>query len=189
FDDFNSKFFRLLALMSIHGADADLDQALGGSLFHDARKWASVRQPAALEIVVEIGVGIEMEDGQSRNPPCESSNDGKSNRVVATKRDWAQTLVKQLADLGFDRGKGLMGVEFQIARIAISPFGAQITPGLRPRVRRIGVEGHADDRRRSGRSTQPGRVGIEWDAQKNRGSGLGRIGTKCHRSSSSISLG
>ncbi len=42
------------------------------------------------------------------------------------------------------------------------------------------MEGHADDRRRSGRSTQPGRVGIERNAENDRSSGLGRVGMECH---------
>ena len=51
--------------------------------------------------------------------------------------------------------KGVLEVEFQIARVAIRAFGAEIDAAFCGRVRGIGAEGYANDGRRSRRSTQP----------------------------------
>ena len=45
------------------GADAGGDQAVGEALLHDAGEGAGVRVAVAVEFVVEVGVGVEMEDG------------------------------------------------------------------------------------------------------------------------------
>ena len=71
FDDFNAEFLRLLALMAIHRANADLDQALGRAFFHDASKRAGMRVSVAFQFVVQIRVCIEMDDGQSRHALAE----------------------------------------------------------------------------------------------------------------------
>jgi hypothetical protein len=141
-----------------------------------------VRQPVAFEFVVEIGVRVEVEDGQAGDVLAEGAHNWQGNGVVATQADRAQTVVEQLTDFPFDRGERLIENEFQIAGIAARTLGAEVDAGFRPHVRRNGIEGHADDRRRSRCSTQPGRVGIEWDAENDRGSGLGRVGTKGHGS-------
>ncbi len=63
----------LLMLMTIGRADADLHQARGEAPLHDACERAGVREAAALELVVEVGVRIDVEDGQARETRPEPS--------------------------------------------------------------------------------------------------------------------
>jgi hypothetical protein len=100
--------------------------------------------------------------------------------VIATQANRAQIPVQQFADFVFDGGERLVKSEFQIAGIAESAPRAQVDAGFCPQVRRNGIESHANNGRSPGRSAQPGRVGIEWNAENHRRSGLGRIGTKGH---------
>lgn len=105
-DDLDAEFLRLFALMSSHGPNANLDQALGGALFHDPGKWTGVRKPVALEFIVEIGMGIEVKDGQSGNALAEGAEDRQGNGVVATQADRTQIMVQQFADLVSMAAKG-----------------------------------------------------------------------------------
>jgi hypothetical protein len=92
FDDLDAEFLCLLALMPGHRPNADLDQPLGRAFLHDARKRASVRQPVAFEFVVEIGVRVEVENGQSGNVLAEGAHDRQGNRVVAAQANRTQSL-------------------------------------------------------------------------------------------------
>ena len=124
FDDLHAELLRLLALMSGHRADADLDQPLGCALLHDAGKRARMRQPIAFEFVVQIGVGIEMEDGEAGDVGPERAQNGQRNRMVAAQTDRAQALVQQFADFPRDGDERLIKGELQIASIAIRALGA-----------------------------------------------------------------
>jgi hypothetical protein len=53
----------LLALMPSHSPNADLDQALGRALFHDAGEGTGMRQAVTFQFVVEIRMGVEVKDG------------------------------------------------------------------------------------------------------------------------------
>ena len=60
----------LLALVRRQRADADLHQPLAQSLFHDAREGTGVREAIAFEVVVEIAVRVDVEDGHRRDAAC-----------------------------------------------------------------------------------------------------------------------
>src|ERR1700690_38990 len=98
FDDFDAELFRLLTLMQIHGADADLDETLGCARFHDAREGAGVRQAIAFEFVVEVGMGIEVDDGEIGNAFAEGTDDRQRDGMIAAEADGPQVLSKQLTD-------------------------------------------------------------------------------------------
>ena len=60
----------LITLMRRQRADADLHQPAAQFLFHDPREGAGVRKAIALELVVEIAVRIDVEDGHRRGARC-----------------------------------------------------------------------------------------------------------------------
>jgi len=99
--------------------NANLDQALGRALFHNAGEGAGVREAVAFELVVEVGVGIEMDDGQPRNALAEGANDRQSDGVIAAQAHRAEAMIEKFTDLQFDRGEGLLKRKFQIAGIAV----------------------------------------------------------------------
>src|SRR5450755_2902604 len=179
-DHFDAEFLGLLALMSVDRADAHLDQPLRRAFLHDAGKRASVGQPVAFEFVIEIGMGIEVNDGQAGNVPAKSADDRQRNRMVSAQAYRTQSLVQQFAHSLFDRGKGLLESELQISGIAVRNLRAQIDASFRPRIRRTGIECHANDGRRSRRPSQPGRVGVEGDAENRRCSRLGCLRMNGH---------
>ena len=149
------KFLRLLPLMAIESANAHLNQTLGSSFFHRAGKRTSMRVPVAFQFVVQVGMRVEMEDRQPGHALSEGAQDGQCDRVVAAKRNYPQAFVEQLSDAVFDRCEWFMKGEFKIARIAVCSFGTEVYPGFSPRIRGIGAEGNADNRRRTGSTPQP----------------------------------
>ena len=130
-----AELFGLLALMTINRPNANLDQAFGGAFLHNARKWASMRKPVALEFVVEIWMSVEVEDRQSGNVLAEGADDGQSNGVVSPETHWTHALVEQLADLALDGVEWLRKCKFQIAGVAVGAFSVQVDAGFRPRIR------------------------------------------------------
>src|SRR6266536_634671 len=85
-DHLDPEPIRLAALVSVHGANADLDQPAGQALFHDAGEWARVGQPITLELGVEVGMGVDV---QNREGPVSSTHCAEhrvGDRVVAAQR-------------------------------------------------------------------------------------------------------
>src|SRR5260370_13251458 len=61
FENFHAVFFRLLVLVCVQGADADLDEAVDELGFHDSGGWAGVGGGIVFLIGVAIGMGVAME--------------------------------------------------------------------------------------------------------------------------------
>src|SRR5215470_10022181 len=87
FEDFDAEARGLFFLVLVHRTDADLDKALSKLFFHDASKRRGVRMAVALEVIVEIGVSVEMNDGQVFEVAAEGAHDGISDGMIATETD------------------------------------------------------------------------------------------------------
>ena len=129
-DDFDTKLFGLLALMGIHRADADLDETFSRALLHDAGEWAGMRQAIAFEFVVEVGVSVEVDDGQAGNALSEGADDGQGDGVIAAQADGPQVVVEELADFGFDSCEGRLEIKFQIAGVSEHAFLVEVDAGF-----------------------------------------------------------
>ena len=65
-DDLDAESIRLETLMRVERADTDLHEAIRQPLLHDPREWTGVRVPIALELVVQVGVRVQMQHGEPR---------------------------------------------------------------------------------------------------------------------------
>lgn len=93
----------LVALVRRGSADADLQEPvteLGVRGLHDSRKRRRVRVRVALEGVVNVGVGIKVQDADRAVVVLPQRLDqGKSDRVVASQRQWNLTSLESCASV------------------------------------------------------------------------------------------
>ena len=82
--------------------DADLDQAAGEALFHDPGERARVREAVALELVVEIGMGIDVENGERWMAPAHRTENGIRHGMVPAQGEGSPATGEQLGDAGLD---------------------------------------------------------------------------------------
>src|SRR5437899_1831848 len=64
--DLHAKTVCLLALVRVHGANAHLHEPRRQSLLQDPREWAGMRSAAALELIIQIRVSINMQNRHAR---------------------------------------------------------------------------------------------------------------------------
>ena len=83
FDDFHSEAPALLALVAIHGANAKLDEAFGTPFFHHAGEGAGVGEAVAIEFVIEVGMGVEVYDGEIGDAFAEGAENRIGDGVIA----------------------------------------------------------------------------------------------------------
>jgi hypothetical protein len=102
-DDLDAEAVGLLALVPVHGADTDLDQAYRQSFLHDARERAGVGVAVALEHVVQVGVRVDVEDGKRRDRAGHPAHRGIGDRVVAAQRDRPAPGADHLRDTSLDQ--------------------------------------------------------------------------------------
>ena len=63
--------------MGIHRADADLDQPVGQPLLHDPGKRTGMRIPVPVERIVQIRMGVKVQDVQFRIPAGQTPDRGE----------------------------------------------------------------------------------------------------------------
>ncbi|ESX92451.1 hypothetical protein X755_26025 [Mesorhizobium sp. LNJC405B00] len=61
-DHFDAEALELVTKFIIEGAQADLDQPVGQSLLQDAREGRGVGPPVALIGIVDVGMGVDLDD-------------------------------------------------------------------------------------------------------------------------------
>ena len=81
-------------------------------LLHDPRERAGVREAVSAELVVEVGVRVEVEDRKPRILSGERPHDRIGDRVVAAERDGSVAVLEKVADRRLDArervGAGLL---------------------------------------------------------------------------------
>ena len=100
---------RLFAPMARHRPDADLHEPDGQALLQNPRERTGVREAIAFEFVIEIGVGVDLENGQVPERLPHRSHDRIRDRVIAAERDDPPILRHQVANRRFDDGPVLAG--------------------------------------------------------------------------------
>jgi hypothetical protein len=78
--------------MTVHRSDPNLHQPPSQPFFHDAGKRAGVREAISLELVVQVGMGIDVEDRELGVAPAHGTKDRVGNGVIATESDGAATV-------------------------------------------------------------------------------------------------
>ena len=159
---------RLGAAMGVHRADAELDEAAGVAGLHDPRERRGVAERVALEIVIEIGMGVEMEDVQRAVNRGERGDDRAGDHMVAAERDRHGALLaprpRRRADPGRDRPHPRASGRSPISSTRMS------TPSSSPlsarHVGMIGGERGADRRRAGGGAAQERAVAVGRQADQ-----------------------
>jgi len=156
-DHLDTEPLELRAMMIIGGAQADLDQPVRQSLLHDPCKRRSMRARIALIGIVDVGMRIEMQDGEPRMPPPNRPQHRMGDRVVAADRNQGCTGFQRTPDRFSDLvpfpGVSLRA-ESDVAVILEPAF--EIDAGLGPAAVAVGIELAPDQRRRFRGSFQEG---------------------------------
>ncbi len=152
-------------------ADAHLHQSIGQALFHDPGEGTRMRVPIALELRVQVGMGVEVQDTELRMKPSHGPHDRVGDRMVAAERDRPASRLEQRADRLFDLRPRVRrgGAERHVTRVAEGTVRAQIDPRLGPRVSRGRVQRLADHRRSGGRAPEKGGARVVGEAEQSRG--------------------
>ena len=81
------------------------------ALLEDARERAGMREAVALEDVVEVGMGVDVEKREPREARSDGAQHGKGHGVVAAERDHPAARIVDRRDAGFDpRARLAVGV-------------------------------------------------------------------------------
>ena len=132
FEYFDAKALGLLSLMLVEGSNSYLHQPRRQPRFHNARKRTSVREAISLELVIQIGMRIEMKDCQRRMFFGYSRHDRISNRMISAERYRAPPIGSQFTDGFFNRSERIRAKKFKIPRIFVDSFCSKIHPRFRP---------------------------------------------------------
>ncbi len=164
----------LLALVGVGGADPDLDEAIAQPVLHDPGERRRVAEPIAVQLVVEVGVGVDVDDGEVGVGGPDGPQDGKGDRMIAAQNQRCGAAGQDRADalgdqIGVGVGPGLvgdgevtdvgqqradvdprLGGEVGRAAVQLAPDGGRCESGARE-VRRVGVDADAaqDDEART----------------------------------------
>jgi hypothetical protein len=87
----------LLALVTGHRPDPDLRKSVRKAFFQDAGEGTRVREPVALKLVVQVGMGVDVQDVKRRPGRPQASEDRIGDGVVAAEGDRDSVLGGQLA--------------------------------------------------------------------------------------------
>ena len=155
--------------MIIEGSDTHLHESCDLSGFHQPGKRAGVAKWIAFEILIEIGVRIEMQDRQAfvtgsmrhyqRVGDGVIAADG-NEPIIAANSFRGPTIDRVIGCLAFQPG------QLKIAAISQHGMIAKIKPCLTKHVRAVAGNGGAHQRRSKCGPAQEARVGVVWNAKK-----------------------
>src|SRR5947209_15893065 len=91
--------------MTGDGSDSNLNQASRQPLFHNARHGTGMREPVAIQLVIEIRVCVKMKDSQLLKVCMKTLDNGPGDRMVAAKTDERPVRPYRLAHRSLNRGK------------------------------------------------------------------------------------
>ena len=165
----------LLPLMGVGRADADLDEAAGEPLFHDPGERAGVREAIALELVVEVGMRVEVQDRKVRVLSGEGAHDRIRDRVVAAERHGRVPVRQQVSDRRLDAPERVRPGLFAEVAGVVERVAGELPPVLGPGIRGFAEERLADERRRVGGAAQVRGVGIGTESDESQPQGHLRI--------------
>ena len=163
----HSVTLHLLELDRVHAANANLHQGLGEPVLHNSRKGTGVRIAVSFKFGVEIGVCIEMNDGKLGKVSMAGLDQGEGDGVVATEKNYRSAPLQQLVGPGFDRGQVLAGgaAELQVASVEEIFRCAEVDAHLAIEIAGLAEQCLTDLGRSLGGAAQVRRVGVEGNAE------------------------
>ena len=205
-DELHAEPSRLFPLVPVERPGTDLHQPVGQALLHDPGEGTGVGEAVALELVPQVAMGVEVEDGEAGMVAAEAAKQRVGDRVVATQAQGAEPGRAEAIHRRLDPRPGdlarLALLEGEVSRVG-EPARAQIGAGLRPgaaggrperlpdrsrraRRRRAGTRSWRRRGRRGARPSVPakeshhvgpGRVGELQDRRGRSGTARGRAPT------------
>ena len=148
FMDLNTEAFDLLAQVRIQGTDTNLDNASGQAIFQDARKRAGMRIRVSLKVIVQIRMGVEMQDIYRAVGAVNGPHYGEGYCVVTTQYQWQSTTFDNRADMRFYRQETLRIVgNLPVTHIKKMWVVGKINTQFLTEVRRPAMQGPSDELR------------------------------------------
>jgi hypothetical protein len=159
----------LAPLLRVHGPDADLDQAAGEAFLHDPGEGARVGEAVALELVVEIGMGIEVENGERWIAPAHRTENGIRHGMVSAQGEGPPATGEQLGYAGLDLlARISVRREREIAGVSQGAQCQKILSLLGPRIPVGRMNRGPDEWRRLGRTAEVGGARVVGQADETR---------------------
>lgn len=107
---FDAEAFGLPPLVRVERADANLHQPSSQPGFHNAGKWAGMREMVAIQFVVQIGMRVDMQNCQVGVAQAVSAQDGVGDGVIAAQGEYPKPFPQQAGNGLFDLGKSVQRV-------------------------------------------------------------------------------
>jgi hypothetical protein len=90
--------------MRVEGANPNLDQPASQALLHDPGEGTRVGEPISLEVLVQVGMGIKVQDGERGIAPAHGPENGVGDEMVSSERQRPPALRQGRADGTLDLG-------------------------------------------------------------------------------------
>ena len=97
-DDLDAEALELVAMMVVDGAQPDLDQAVGEPLLHDPGEGRGVGPRVVLIGMIDVGVRVDVEDGQARMAAAHGAHDRIGDGMVAAEADQRIARIQRAPD-------------------------------------------------------------------------------------------
>jgi hypothetical protein len=126
-----------------------------------------VRVPIAFEVVIEVGVGVEVEDLERSVVPVKRTHHRITQGVVAAQQERSEAALEQFGDRGLDgqtAGGGILG-QRQISLIDPRAWCTGIDAPFTPFIAVVAAVRCPDGGRRAGRPSSPRRGPIPRQPQ------------------------
>ncbi len=150
----------LAPLVRRHAADPDLHQPEDQPLLHDPGERARVGVAVAVELIVQVGVGVHMQQGEPRVSAAKCAEQGIRDRMITPEREWPVSVVEQPGRRSLDGLTGPGGItERKVARV-VDHVLVEIAAELGGVVGGRAGERLADDAGRLGRSPEERRAAV-----------------------------
>ena len=166
-DDFHAEARCLLLLVRRQRADADLHQPARQPFLHDARERAGMRIPIALELVVQVRMRIDVQDGRPRKHLMHGTHDGIRDGMIPAERDHAVPACQHTRNAGLDQAPGARIVrQNEITRVGHGTRRTEVHQVFGPVVSRCRPQRLANSHRRLGSTPKKRRAGVVRQAEQ-----------------------
>src|SRR2546427_12133695 len=93
-----------------------------------------------LQFIVEIGMGVEVNDGEVCVLFADGPQDGIGNRMVAAQADWPVPRVEQVTHCTLDSGECGGGGKIQVTSVGERRICTEVEARFAPHVGRVAAE-------------------------------------------------
>ena len=148
------------------GPDSHLDERLGQPVLHDPRKRAGVRKTVAVEVFIEVGMGVEVEDIERPVGLGHGPQDGIADGMVPAQDDRHGPFFEDRGHGGLNPVEGPVHISgcIDIAEVDHDRVVLEVDTQLGLRIPGPAGRGRPDGGGTSGRSSQVAGLLVERDS-------------------------